>query len=588
MVAEDRLGRMRWSRAWAWLLVCGVIGGPAQGGAQAPARLAEVVPDEILAYVELTDARGLLERLTDPRYREIVSDLEAIAEPGPRKQWGELVAGATYVASQLGTKPETLLREIAGGGAAIAVAGKDRVAGWIEARDADLLRRAHGVVLNLARRDDKNGGPTVTEHGGITIYEFDKTLAHAIVGPRLVFASSRETLCGLLDRLAGVGEKVSCLADSEAFRVRDAARPREAWAWAYADLERVRAADPKAFQGKPEDEAGQRLLFGPWIEALRAGKWATLTMGPAGSGWMARLEMDRPTGESAGRFAGFVPPEGEGPAPLLRPEGTLLSVSLYRDLEKVWDARAELLPAEAQAGLAQLDTFAGQFFGGRDFASGVLGALTPRWRFVVVAQDHEAIEPTPGTRLPGFAVVLGLKPGDDEFAIRLTSAFQSFVGLVNLGAAQQKAPPLMLGATDVDGISVSTAAFVPPKGAVDGEADVRFNFSPSAARVGDAYVIASSVQTARALVPLLKAESGSEIATGLTMLAEGEGDEAARLIGLNVGALRMRRMLEKGKDREAAEADVAAMGRLVERLGRVRLEASDRDGLTRFELRVAP
>ncbi len=116
-------------------------------------------------------------------------------------------------------------------------------------------------------------------------------------------------------------------------------------------------------------------------------------------------------------------------------------------------------------GLAQLDTFAGQFFGGRDFGSGVLGAIGPDWRLVVAEQDYAQIKPVPDLKLPAFALVIDLKPDDDDFAQRLKVAFQSFIGLANLGAAQTKAPPLELGSEIVDGVTIATSHFMAPKAA---------------------------------------------------------------------------------------------------------------------------
>ncbi len=542
-------------------------------------RLADVVPSSSIAYFELNDADGLLDRVTSPGYGKIVADMEMLADEKTRTQWEQLQAGIRFVSRSLAMEPEAMIRTVTGGGVAIAFEGPEKLDGWLQARDASALVKLREMVADLAKLSGKpeavGNNPGQFEHEGVTCYQLDKNLTYAIVGDRLVFASGTDRLPALLDRMKGKREGFEALAANPNFQARDKARAANAWGWAYANLSRLRELDPNMFVAKAEDEAGQKLLFGPWIESLRSGDWAALTLGPDGEGWSADLWLDAPVEKSDGVYAGFRPGEGEGPAPLLQPEGTLLSVSLYRDFSEVWDSRTELLPAESQAGLAQLDTVAGQFFGGRDFATGVLGALTPQWRMVVIQRDYDTVKPTPSTRLPGFALVLGLRPGDEEFAVRLQSAFQSFVGLANLGAAEQKAPPLMLGSAEVDGVTLLTASYVAPKDAKDGEADIRYNFTPAVARVEHSFVIASSVEAARALVPLLKKETEASL-DGLTLVAQGSGSEAARLIGVNVGALRMNRMLEQGKEREAAEADVAAMGRLVDALGQVRLEVRDK------------
>src|SRR5262249_36757087 len=69
----------------------------------------------------------------------------------------------------------------------------------------------------------------------------------------------------------------------------------------------------------------------------------------------------------------------------------------------------------------------------------------------------------PDVKLPAFALIIDLKPEDEDFHQRLKVAFQSFIGLANLGAAQQKAPPLELGSESFEGVTIATAKFMPPK-----------------------------------------------------------------------------------------------------------------------------
>ena len=97
---------------------------------------------------------------------------------------------------------------------------------------------------------------------------------------------------------------------------------------------------------------------------------------------------------------GYVPGQGKGTAPPLRPPGTIASLSLWRDWATIWESRADLFPPETVQGFAQLDTFAGQFFGGRDFGTDVLGAFDPHWRLVVAQQDYAALKPAPDVKLP--------------------------------------------------------------------------------------------------------------------------------------------------------------------------------------------
>jgi hypothetical protein len=285
-----------------------------------------------------------------------------------------------------------------------------------------------------------------------------------------------------------------------------------------------------------------------------------------------------------------VPPRGSGAPELVTPPGTIANLSLWRDFSAIWEARSELFTPEVQLNLTKLDTFAGQFFGGRDFGSGVLGALGPRWRLVVAHQDYESLAPRPDVKLPGFALIAELNPDDEEFSQRLKVAFQSFVGLINLNIAQKGDPPLELGSEVFEGTTIATARFMVPKapGAGGGEKDAikaavhpRFNATPSIAQVGNHFILSSSVGLTRALITAMKNPGA---ATGATLAVEADGPGLARLVTLNRNRLIMQNMLDKGHDQAAAESDVDGLGRLLKSLGRARLSVEDRAETLRFDL----
>ena len=130
----------------------------------------------------------------------------------------------------------------------------------------------------------------------------------------------------------------------------------------------------------------------------------------------------------------------------------------------------------------------GPFLGrGRDFGTGVLGALGTDWRLVVARQDPSTLDPMPDDKLPAFALIADLKPDDEEFAIRLKAAFQSFVGLVNLGAAQKGEPPLEQGSEVFEGVTISTASYMVSKAdraAANRQRSSRFDVQPGTRRAG--------------------------------------------------------------------------------------------------------
>ena len=215
-------------------------------------------------------------------------------------------------------------------------------------------------------------------------------------------------------------------------------------------------------------------------------------------------------------------------------------------------------------------------------------------RLVIATQDYDAMTPKPDVRLPAFALVLDLKPDDPDFAQRLKVAFQSFVGLVNLGAAQSKAPPLELGSEEFEGVTIATSHFVLPKPTGNKETDkapepaaaepvhLRHNFSPSAVQVGDHFVISSSKGLARELVKALKAPAGKP--EDATLVAEADGPTLATLIDLNKTRMAMQNMLDKGNDRRKAEDEIALIAALLRYLGHGRGTVQDAPDATRVGL----
>ncbi|MCA1684776.1 MAG: hypothetical protein LC745_02075, partial [Planctomycetia bacterium] len=407
---------------------------------------------------------------------------------------------------------------------------------------------------------------------------------YAILKDRLLIADSPETGKLVVDRVLD-GFKGS-VADDGTWKSRRDGVKADTLAWGSARLDGLRELDPKRY-GAANDAKGAvppTLLFGGWIEAVRKAPSVSASLTWTEGRLAAELSLPVSKGGRGEAFRGFFPPGGSGAPTLLNPPGTVASLSLFRDVSEIWEARADLFRPEDVQNFAKLDTFAGQFFGGRDFGTGVLGALAGDWRLVVALQDVAGLNPVPDVKLPVFALVIGLKPDDDDFAQRLKVAFQSFIGLTNLGAAQTKAPPLELGSETFEGVTIATARFMTTRAVAAANSPVhyRHNFSPSAAQVGDHFVISSSVGLTRDLVTALKSPAGKP--GEATLVAEADGPGLARLVELNRTRLVLQNMLEKGHDKEQAEGEVGFLAALLRYFGHGRLTVRDGEGATRLGL----
>ena len=551
------------------------------------------ISGDAVAYVELARPSAILDRLTHEPVRGLLESSPDFQKALESDQYRQARGALDSVTGALGTTWDKALLDLVGGGVVLAVEPAEPPRAFLIAtpRDPAFLAKAMETIHKLASADAAAKGQPdpikSVEHRGIRGYAAGPKAAYAIVDGTLVFADSAGSLKILIDRSIDHPDASKMLPADPLWQAqRKAQLAEDSAAWALVRIDRVRQLHPGALAIPPQVNPLLTILFADWIEAARKAPWisASETWTPDRLG--ASLTLATPPGGYSDVFKRFVPAKGKGAPSLALPKGTIASLGLWRDLSSIWEVRSELFPPEVVQGFAQLDTFAGQFFGGRDFGTGVLGALGTDWRLVVARQDAATLDPKPDDKLPAFALIADLKPDDEEFAVRLKSAFQSFVGLANLGAAQTKAPPLMLGSETVDGVVISTSHFVKPKAGVKaGEAvNSRHNFSPCVAQVGNHFVISSSLGLIRDLIPALK---NPAVPSDATLQIAAEGAELAALIDENLPRLVMQNMLEKGNDKPKAESEVGLLSRIVRTLGRGSLSALDTPESVQFRLDFA-
>lgn len=532
-----------------------------------------------LVYLEVPEPERLFDRITSDRVQSFLGAIPGYADALDNPQLNELRQVATFVAGQLGTTWEEGLRTLIGGGVVLGIEEADppRLVLVVTPSDAEFLDKAHSTLVSLAREDAKGKGApdpiAEFDHRGVTGYSVSDEEAHAIVDGHLILSNSRSGLQAILDRHL---DDLDQLTDSPAFA--DSRPERDPLAWAFARVDRLRELDPDRFSGD-EPDAGAMLLFGVWIDLIRQTPFASATLDWTDDRLALNLNLDAPKDGRSEAMARFLPPEGAGaPAPL-KVEGLLATINLWRDQAALWEVREQLLPPEALQNLAQLDSFAGTFFGGREFGDSVLEPLGRHWQLVAAVQDYEAMDPLPDLKLPAFALVVELDPDRPEFAQRLRVAFQSFLGLVNLGASETGAPPLMLGSEMYKNQSISLATFMPPPPADDDQAEpaevhYRHNFSPSVAELNGRFILSSSVGLTRSLIDAIQAESDLET-TDATLLMTADGPALADLVQQNRERLILQNMLERGNDRAAAERDVTVLATLLRYLGQGELHLVD-------------
>ena len=576
----ERVTTMR--RSTLLLAVLAISARPALGGE--PPKAARWLSPETAIYLEIPRPEALWDRVSDERLKTALEASPQYRNVAGNSQLTQAKVVLGALAFQLGTTTGQGLRDLGGGGLVVGVEGPDRVVLAVTPKDPAFLERAHKSLVDFARKDAaKNGRPDPVkeaEYKGVKGFSVSDKEAHAVIDGTLLVATGGEALKSVIDRIQDASAK-NLSQDADWTSARGAAR-EETVAWSFVRLDRLRELDPKRFGKDAKPNPGALFLLGPWVESLQKSKWAALRLDWTDGRLGAELLLPRPAGGYSPTFARYIPPKSAGAPGLIEPPGTIASLALWRDLASIWEVRGEIFPPESQASFAQLDSFAGTFFGGRDFESGVLGSLSNQWRLIVARQDAKALDPKPDVILPAFALVIDLNGEDVDFSQRLQAAFQSFVGLSNLGAAQQKSPPLMLGSETFEGVTLLTSRYIAPRTSPAGEpVNGRFNFSPAAAQVDTHFILSSSVGLARDLIRSLK---NPPPAGDMVLEGRARGAEVASLVEQNLDRLVEQNMLEKGNDRKRAEGEIAGLTALLRYLGQGSITAHDDPDRLRIDL----
>jgi hypothetical protein len=587
-----------------------ILVAPASSGGieSSPTDAARSIAADAIAGLEIQRPDRLIDRVLDPRFQDYLKLVPQYQKLLKDPKFGELRAVVNVIAAQLDTTWDQALRELTGGGIVAAFeadAGQGpRIYLLVTPRNQGLLEKAKEVLLRLARQDAKDKGkpdPVKTsDHRGVVIHALggENGPGFGLVAGKLAISNSAKNLERLIDRIVAAPAKAgepadktkagfASLAERAEWKTLKEKQDSDSLAWGFVHLDRLRQLDPKRFGLNDKPNNGVIVLFGSWYQALKQAPALLASVRWTSSELGATIELPVPKDGRAPAYKGYVPGAGKGAAPLIQPPGTIASLSLWRDMESFWESRADLFPPESVQGFAQLDTLAGQFFGGREFGADVLGQFDPHWRLVVAQQDYTALKPQPDVKYPAVAIVGELDSADSDFGERFKIAFQAIIGISNVDGNQKKSAALELGTEEVMGVKLATARYAIPgkAGAVGATPNARYNFTPATAQVGKYLIFSSSVGLAHDLVKELRSNRPQN--EGLdTGVLEADGPELARLLEINRNRLAMQFMLNRGETKDKAESQVDLGLALLRYLGRGRLIVHEDPALTRFQLKL--
>jgi hypothetical protein len=584
------------------ILLGSLMVGQAQSKEPEVQNLSTLLPSDTPIYLRINEpAKLFLDEFRNPVFLNALKNIPQIGGQLENPQIDQVKMVLGLLSSTEDLSWSEMVRELLAGPAEIALSPyPQKLVMTVKPKDAARLGRLHAKLLEFIQQDAQTkGNPDPVKkfkHGEIDCFSLAPTEAHAIYGGRFVLASSEKILGDALDVLSGAKKLPSTL-DKEP-RFLDAvksATPDSRQAFGFARMDLIRKSNPGTYTVADDYNPLLALLFGGWVEAYRQADWLGMAID-----WKANkpaLEAFLPISAEVAKGElrkAFTPPKGTYAAKPLSVPNQLGTLSLWRDLGKVWNIRENVVTGPALQGLNGLDNGIGQFFGGRDFGTGVLGSLKPDWRVVVAEQDPKTMIPKPDLVLPAFAISVGYDTKDEDFRQRWIIAFQSLIGVLNVVGGQEKAPVLVQNQEDFEGAKIYSAKYLPPVKPAnakpgDSKTDeegihIRHNFRPTLVLAGDHLIISSTTEMARDVVKAIKvADTGSD-APPQAMSVDLNGKRIAGMVDVNRERLVMQNMVEKGHGKAAAQTEIGALEGMIRGLNHAVITAEDTENQFRLKL----
>jgi hypothetical protein len=543
--------------------------------AVAAADPAKLVPQDAVVYVEVTDASKIIDRLLAPDIVGMLESIDQFKQFTTSDQFAQLRAVVAYIETKLDTNWRKAVSDLTSGGAVLAIrpGSPDYALVIIRSKNPDLLARTNKLLIELAEQDAKDKGkesPVKSkEHKGVMAWSLGKDEYHAIIGDTLIISNKQEGLKTALEMNAGEGPK--SIAELDLWKdARGRALPGSVgWAFARVDVLRQTGIAKDFYDEKPKN-AAVPIFFGGLSHVLNKAPYVSASLVLNDERLAFRIDAPRDGSPWPEALRGFYAAKpGEEAAVPLRPARTIASLSFYRDLKAMWDAREQLVAAEALPGFTELEANVGPIlFGGREFSNEVLGEFGPRFRLVAAAQNYSRSKLTPDIKIPAFALIAELK-NPDEFGTELLISYQTVLGLANLGLGQQSQPRFILLNEKYKDFEIQGAHFLDRAAKSDGAGvHLRHNFSPAVSIAGRYFVLGSTVEIVKDCIDALGDVNAPPKTTEHNIVFEANMAAVIGVLAQNKEVVVSQNMVSGGNTREQAEQEFDTLLKVIGLFGK--------------------
>jgi hypothetical protein len=496
-----------------------------------------------------------------------------------------------YFEKQLGAKWPEMIDRVGGGGMAVAVKFEKGpnspallvVQGKDEAMTAKFYKLAVDVVGQELERQESKEKVELGKYHDIPIAHVGEGFCAALVGSAIVVSNNEGPLKRALDLSIGKDKK----AKSVQAKVEESRQqlPKDPLANLWLNLDTVRSASPEvaALFKAPRDPA-LTIAAGGLLDVIGRSPFVCAGLYQnTKDELLLTVRLPRGREGSGPDFALHVPPtDGPGLAPLLEPKGVVFSHSFYLNLNKVWEDREKLFNKEFVTQLEEAEKNpAIKLVGAKP--SSLLKSGGAYHRIVVVDQPKAGYKTQPGQAIPAFALVTTMRDGERFSTLAEVALRGGALAATNGTPFKLKLAEEKHGDYTIAGWRFSETGTVEqdPSG-------VRFNFSPCFVRVGNQFVVCSTIELCHELIDILEQEAKTPTAKGSRAAAESRayGSGGAALLSGSQDALIAQTVLDRAVTAAEAKEQSQALIDLVRKLGVLNVDSHYEKNQYRFELRL--
>jgi len=569
------------------LIFCATAGRAQTPDNQAPPTPLRLMPDQADLLIQAPQPRRLVETLTIGDLLKQLQQLAPVREFFDSTNARRFLQLVAYFEKEMGLPWPQLLDRLAGRGIVAGVQfgpSPAPVLLVIEGEDSQLTQQFFELALKIAEqeltRQEAKEKPIKGSYKEYSTVHIGTEFHAAVAGSALLLSNSEKALHAGLDRYHNVGKQSM----AEVSDVGEAAHllPPQPLVSLWLNMKKVRESPEAkaAYQAPPRDDPVLTIALGSYLNLLGRTPFVCAGIYVDKDGFLATIRTPRGReGMGADKLL-HIPPAGvPGSRPLLKPKNVLYSESKYFDIANIWKERDKLFNEKQAKQFGAAEKKAAPFLVGTKLSK-LFTQAGPYYRFVAVHQEKIGYKTTPKIVIPAFALVWELRE-PEPFSKSMESILR---GVALLTGSQANLKLVEEQYKDCKLVGYRFPEDKPSKGDVN---DLRFNFMPCFTRVGDQFVVSSTMELCRELVDLIHKEGnaptrGQAATTRQYLYSSGAAAYLQTIEDLLVTQVTLDQAVTPAEGRQ----EVKLFLDMIRKLGALSLEARFHDKTFQYDIRL--